>query len=505
MKTAQSVSSTHTRPLLWAALLLLAILGWSSVAAAQSDCPLGKSTSADTGGHCCWPGQAWADNTCVGRPTRCPDGFAYTEGGQACQLKACGEGQLRTADGIHCCWPGQGWSSGRGQCVGQPQCPAKYVVKDNGCEPGPQLTDQDADRIADADDECPRDPEDFDGFKDRDGCPDQDNDGDGIADPDDNCPLEAEDRDGHLDKDGCPDRDNDGDTIPDAEDRCPNRPEDVDGNEDADGCPDDDDGDGVPDADDQCNGRKEDHDGFEDGDGCPEPDNDQDGYADVDDQCDNRPEDFDLYEDGDGCPDNDNDADGGADLRDVCPTSKEDGRGEHPDNGCKLPLHERWALRFLPARDAPTSVGLATFVQGRGLRHRIGLSPRFQFHWGNIEALVGLLGISFYDRMPHIPKTSVGRFHAGDLAVGVPLLEWPRHPIMNFSLVNLSAGAHVRFTFPYATDEYQTSGGLYIRQAFEFARLGIGIEYRNAGLFRSVHRAPGPNWTFVIYRRTNVR
>jgi hypothetical protein len=42
--------------------------------------------------------------------------------------------------------------------------------------------DADADGYNDADDACPEDPEDFDGFDDEDGCPDRDNDGDGILD-----------------------------------------------------------------------------------------------------------------------------------------------------------------------------------------------------------------------------------------------------------------------------------------------------------------------------------
>ncbi|MBN2722862.1 MAG: hypothetical protein JXR95_02195 [Deltaproteobacteria bacterium] len=48
--------------------------------------------------------------------------------------------------------------------------------------------DSDGDGIADLNDKCPDDPEDFDGYMDKDGCPDLDNDGDGIADADDACP-----------------------------------------------------------------------------------------------------------------------------------------------------------------------------------------------------------------------------------------------------------------------------------------------------------------------------
>jgi outer membrane protein OmpA-like peptidoglycan-associated protein len=118
---------------------------------------------------------------------------------------------------------------------------------------GPVPGDLDGDGIPDNVDQCPRIPEDRDGFQDDDGCPDPDNDGDGITDQLDQCPNEPEDRDGFRDDDGCPDPDNDGDGIADNVDQCPNEPEDKDGFEDADGCPDpDNDKDGVPDLADKC-------------------------------------------------------------------------------------------------------------------------------------------------------------------------------------------------------------------------------------------------------------
>jgi outer membrane protein OmpA-like peptidoglycan-associated protein len=64
--------------------------------------------------------------------------------------------------------------------------------------------DSDTDGVPDRQDRCPREPEDLDGFRDSDGCPEQDNDGDGIADDDDECPDDAEEPGG--DRDGCPDR-----------------------------------------------------------------------------------------------------------------------------------------------------------------------------------------------------------------------------------------------------------------------------------------------------------
>ena len=111
------------------------------------------------------------------------------------------------------------------------------------------ILDADGDGILDDVDQCPNEPEDFDGFQDEDGCPDPDNDGDGVLDADDGCPNDAEDIDGFQDEDGCPDPDNDGDGILDVDDQCPNEPGTLENN----GCPDPDrDGDGVPDRVDNC-------------------------------------------------------------------------------------------------------------------------------------------------------------------------------------------------------------------------------------------------------------
>jgi large repetitive protein len=66
--------------------------------------------------------------------------------------------------------------------------------------------DRDKDGILDADDECPDEPEDKDGFEDGDGCPDPDNDRDGILDAADKCPNEPETINGFQDDDGCPDK-----------------------------------------------------------------------------------------------------------------------------------------------------------------------------------------------------------------------------------------------------------------------------------------------------------
>ena len=87
----------------------------------------------------------------------------------------------------------------------------------------PRDLDPDRDNVRDPWDSCPAEREDWDGFEDKDGCPDEDNDNDGLVDSVDRCPNEAEDKDGFGDEDGCLDADNDGDDLLDADDRCPAR------------------------------------------------------------------------------------------------------------------------------------------------------------------------------------------------------------------------------------------------------------------------------------------
>lgn len=132
-------------------------------------------------------------------------------------------------------------------------------------------SDSDSDGIIDANDACPAEREDLDGFADEDGCLDPDNDDDGIIDHTDACPDKAEDLDGFEDEDGCPEGDNDGDGLADEEDQCPEVPEDKDGFQDQDGCDDpDNDRDGVPDVIDQCPLEAETINGKADQDGCPD-------------------------------------------------------------------------------------------------------------------------------------------------------------------------------------------------------------------------------------------
>lgn len=152
--------------------------------------------------------------------------------------------------------------------------------------------DKDKDGIEDKLDQCKDRPEDVDGFKDTDGCPDADNDGDGLADAQDRCPDVAEDTDGHDDRDGCPDPDNDSDGVVDAEDSCPADA----GPSATEGCPDKD-KDGVADRDDTC----PDVAGLARSAGCPDADGD--GVGEPRDVCPNEPKD--PREDAarsDGCP-----------------------------------------------------------------------------------------------------------------------------------------------------------------------------------------------------------
>jgi outer membrane protein OmpA-like peptidoglycan-associated protein len=97
--------------------------------------------------------------------------------------------------------------------------------------------------VPDLRDQCPRQPETKNGYKDDDGCPDRnlrlvDDDKDGVMDDVDKCPKAPEDKDGFEDADGCPDPDNDKDGFPDAKDKCPDEPETINNVKDDDGCPD---------------------------------------------------------------------------------------------------------------------------------------------------------------------------------------------------------------------------------------------------------------------------
>ena len=97
--------------------------------------------------------------------------------------------------------------------------------------------DRDKDGVPDKSDQCPDEKEDTDGYKDEDGCPDPDNDGDGVIDVEDQCvdvpgskenngcPEEDKDKDGIVDRvDKCPDKPENYNGFQD-DDGCPdNRP-----------------------------------------------------------------------------------------------------------------------------------------------------------------------------------------------------------------------------------------------------------------------------------------
>ena len=202
----------------------------------------------------------------------------------------------------------------------------------------PRNHDQDGDGIPDDVDQCPLLAEDYDGYQDHDGCPEDDNDDDGIPDRDDKCPNTKEDRDGYQDADGCPDPDNDQDHIPDEQDACPNEPGPPDPDPKKNGCPlRDRDGDGIPDDRDACPdeagptnpdpklngcppGKDSDGDGIPDSEdacpsvkgvrslnpkenGCPDPDPDKDTFIGDEDKCPDQAETWNGFQDADGCPD----------------------------------------------------------------------------------------------------------------------------------------------------------------------------------------------------------
>jgi len=191
--------------------------------------------------------------------------------------------------------------------------------------------DTDGDSLADNIDKCQLSAEDFDGYQDGDGCPDYDNDSDGICDAHfapgpplpltclnpvlasprydppypggpapDRCGNVPEDFDGYKDLDGCPEPDNDGDGFPDSTDQCPG----TDYTAGPDGIADS--GDepldsfGVPIR------TKEDYDGIVDTDGChdsPTDDYDGDGLSDENEVLLYGTDPTNRDTDGDGCRD----------------------------------------------------------------------------------------------------------------------------------------------------------------------------------------------------------
>jgi hypothetical protein len=102
-------------------------------------CPSGMVKSADTAGHCCWPGQVWVQTEarCVGQP-RCPSGFVLGPHHQGCLATgSCPPGKVLSQDPRQCCWPGQGYSHEQKACVGAPTCPPNMVAAGEDCRPAP--------------------------------------------------------------------------------------------------------------------------------------------------------------------------------------------------------------------------------------------------------------------------------------------------------------------------------------------------------------------------------
>jgi hypothetical protein len=99
---------------------------WNGAACEATSTPVAceEGRVADAAGHCCYPGQAWGDESgrCRGKPA-CPKGFS--EADETCKLQ-CADGMNVTTNGAHCCWPGQEWSSANGACVGEADCPPSF-------------------------------------------------------------------------------------------------------------------------------------------------------------------------------------------------------------------------------------------------------------------------------------------------------------------------------------------------------------------------------------------
>jgi len=200
----------------------------------------------------------------------------------------------------------------------------------------PRFIDEDRDGLRDdpAIDRCIGLAEDFDGFEDHDGCP-EDNDHDAIPDEEDRCPFEDEDEDGFQDDDGCPDPDNDADGVLDAEDQCPDEAAGEHPDLRRRGCPDSDrDGDGVANDADACPDTAPRGPQDPARPGCPAADRDGDGVDDVTDVCPDEAAGTMASATLRGCPDVDPDRDGVYGTDDACPTVAETLNGLRDEDGC---------------------------------------------------------------------------------------------------------------------------------------------------------------------------
>jgi len=97
-------------------------------------------------------------------------------------------------------------TDGDGVLDSQDRCPSQPAHTKDGCPAAPAAPSAPVVdlHLATAHDVCTTEPELVDGFRDDDGCPDEDQDKDGIPDRFDRCPLVAEDFVGAAD--GCPEK-----------------------------------------------------------------------------------------------------------------------------------------------------------------------------------------------------------------------------------------------------------------------------------------------------------
>ncbi|HEY3822660.1 MAG TPA: thrombospondin type 3 repeat-containing protein [Polyangiaceae bacterium] len=96
-------------------------------------------------------------------------------------------------------------SDGDGVLDSRDRCPSEPAHTKDGCPAPATPSAPEVDlHLSTTHDVCTTDPEIVDGFKDDDGCPDEDQDKDGIPDRFDKCPLAPEDSAGAAD--GCPEK-----------------------------------------------------------------------------------------------------------------------------------------------------------------------------------------------------------------------------------------------------------------------------------------------------------
>ncbi|MSP59799.1 MAG: hypothetical protein EXR72_05560 [Myxococcales bacterium] len=108
---------------------------------APERCEGGKLVTIATNGHCCWREQIWSDDNrvCIGIP-RCPKDHdvrgtdCVRQGGEAAPSEAarpsaCPAGKVKNNG--HCCWPEQVWAED--SCIGVPECPRSFALKGRDC------------------------------------------------------------------------------------------------------------------------------------------------------------------------------------------------------------------------------------------------------------------------------------------------------------------------------------------------------------------------------------